>query len=201
MTSHRIRGMAIAIAMMIVSTNGNPLQADESMAMDGFRPARWAQPVQLKGVPNLHRITNQLYRSAQPSQAGMQQLEKLGIEISINFRSFHDDQDEIRGTNLIERRFPIKTWRLKDQQIVLILKCIKENQDRVVLLHCQHGADRTGMISAFYRMIFQNWTKDEALREMVDGGYGYHTVWTNIIDRIEEMDVAWLRNQVLGPEK
>ena len=30
------------------------------------RPAFWAEPITLKGVPNLHRVSINLYRSAQP---------------------------------------------------------------------------------------------------------------------------------------
>lgn len=31
------------------------------------------------------------------------------------------------------------------------------------------------------RILKQGWTKDEAINKMVDGGYGFHPIWTNII--------------------
>ena len=34
-------------------------------------PGRWAQPVELHGVPNLHRVTKDLYRGAQPTAEGL----------------------------------------------------------------------------------------------------------------------------------
>ena len=43
------------------------------------RPAQWAEPIALEGVPNLHRITPTLYRSEQPTALGMKNLEKLGL--------------------------------------------------------------------------------------------------------------------------
>ena len=42
------------------------------------RPAIWAQPVALAGVPNLHKVIDTFYRSAQPTAAGLKNLEKLG---------------------------------------------------------------------------------------------------------------------------
>ena len=37
---------------------------------------------------------------------------------------------------------------------------------RPVFVHCKHGADRTGTMVAFYRILFEGWSKDEAIREM-----------------------------------
>jgi hypothetical protein len=64
------------------------------------RPETWAQPVKLEGVPNLYRISGELYRGDQPSAQGMQNLKNLGIKTIINLRSFHSDRDEIGDTGL-----------------------------------------------------------------------------------------------------
>ncbi len=66
------------------------------------------------------------------------------------------------------------------------------------LIHCQHGADRTGLMSAMYRMLEQNWTAQEALDELVDGGYGFHSVWKNIKRYVLSADVARLRAALEG---
>ncbi|HEX7917405.1 hypothetical protein [Rudaea sp.] len=49
-----------------------------------------------------------------------------------------------------------------------------------MLIHCWHGADRTGVVCAAYRMVVQGWSKADARAEMFDGGFGYHAVWRNI---------------------
>ncbi len=56
------------------------------------RPTSWAQPVDLDGVPNLHKITANVYRGAQPSELGMTNLKQMGIETVINLRSFSSDR-------------------------------------------------------------------------------------------------------------
>jgi len=31
-----------------------------------------------------------------------------------------------------------------------------------------------------YRILRQGWTSDEAIREMKEGGYNYHSIWLNL---------------------
>lgn len=52
------------------------------------RNEKWAMPLTLEGVPNLHRLTDYLYRSEQPTAVGFRNLEKLGIRTVINLRYF-----------------------------------------------------------------------------------------------------------------
>jgi hypothetical protein len=40
------------------------------------RPPSWAQTIQVEGVPNLHKMNDGLYRSAQPTAEGMKNLKR-----------------------------------------------------------------------------------------------------------------------------
>jgi protein tyrosine/serine phosphatase len=157
------------------------------------RPAQWAEPISLEGVSNLHRISPTLYRSEQPTALGMKNLEKLGIRTVINLRYFNDDEDEVKGTSLRTERTKILTWRLGDKHVVEVMSLLKKTENGPFLIHCQHGADRTGLMTAMYRVLEQDWTPDDALRELTDGGFGYHSMWTNIIDYVRSVDVEKLR--------
>ncbi|MEO0016785.1 MAG: hypothetical protein RLZZ522_68 [Verrucomicrobiota bacterium] len=53
--------------------------ANAVAAPPASRPDTWAKPVTLAGVPNLHQVSHTLYRSAQPTAAGMAAIEKLGF--------------------------------------------------------------------------------------------------------------------------
>ncbi len=157
------------------------------------RPAHWAQPIALEGVPNLHRITPTLYRSEQPTALGMKNLEKLGVRTIINLRAFNDDEKEARGTNLRTERTKILTWRVDDRHVIEVLRMLRNPGNGPFLIHCQHGADRTGLITAMYRMLEQDWSADDALRELTEGGYGYHSMWRNIPRYLRSADVDKLR--------
>jgi len=162
------------------------------------RPANWAEPVTLEGVPNLHRLTPMLYRSEQPSALGMKNLEKLGIRTVINLRAFNDDRDELRGTTLRAVHVPVHTWHLETEDIVAVMRELRNPENGPFLIHCQHGADRTGLMSAMYRMLEQNWTAEDALAELVDGGYGYHSLWRNIKRYVRSANVDELRSAIVS---
>ena len=157
----------------------------------------WAQPVTLKDSDNFFKVAPCLYRSAQPSADAMKQYEAMGIRTVINMRALHSDNDEAEGTSLILQRVPINTWHIEDEDVVSVLTLLRTAQ-RPILLHCQHGADRTGLMMAMYRIVEQGWTKEAALDEMQNGGYGYHSIWTNIVEYIEEVDVERIRSLVDG---
>jgi hypothetical protein len=49
-----------------------------------------------------------------------------------------------------------------------------------------------------YRMVFEGWSKEEARDEMLNGGYGFHSIWSNIPKMIDEADIPALRAKVAG---
>ncbi len=165
-------------------------------AIAAERPAEWAQPISLSGAPNLHRIAPDLYRSAQPSAIGMHNLETLGIRTVISFRNNHDDTALLSGTPLRVIQVPINTWDIRDEQVVATLQALKHTENGLFLLHCQHGADRTGLMSAMYRIVVQSWGKEQALEELTAGGFGYHAMWTNIPHYIKNVDIEQIRRLV-----
>ncbi|MCP4369159.1 MAG: dual specificity protein phosphatase family protein [Deltaproteobacteria bacterium] len=63
----------------------------------------------------------------------------------------------------------------------------------ISLVRCQHGADRTGTMCALYRVAVQGWTKEEAIREMTEGGFGFHEVWKILPSWIKELDIESIR--------
>ncbi len=159
------------------------------------RPGEWAAAVQLEGVPNLHRVSDTLYRSAQPSAAGLKNLRALGVRTVVNLRSFHSDGDQIAGTGLNYEQITMKAWHPEEKEAIRFLRLVTDPARQPLLVHCQHGADRTGTMIALYRIAVQGWTKEAALREMTEGGFGYHDIWINLPDWIEELDVQSLRSK------
>ncbi len=157
------------------------------------RSELWAVPIALDGVPNLHQITPTLYRSEQPTALGFRNLEKLGIRTVINLRAFNSDDDEVRGTSLRTERVRILTWNIDDDHVVAVMRMLRNPENGPYLIHCQHGADRTGLMSAMYRILEQGWSVNDALAELTSGGYGYHAVWKNILRYVRSADVEGLR--------
>ena len=188
------------LIICLAATLAAPALAQEASAPlpapAAARPAQWAEPVELEGVSNLHRIAPMLYRSEQPTALGMKNLEKLGIRTVINLRAFNDDDDEVEGTSLRTERVKILTWRIDDKHVIEVMRMLKKTENGPFLIHCQHGADRTGLMSAMYRILEQGWAPEDALKELVDGGYGYHSMWKNIVRYVKSVDAAKLREAI-----
>jgi protein tyrosine/serine phosphatase len=162
------------------------------------RPASWAAPVGVEGAPNLHRVAANVYRSAQPEEAGFKALAlDPGIKTVVSLRAFHNDTSMLQGTGIQLLRVPIFTWNIDTEDVVRALAAVRQAEAKgPVLLHCQHGADRTGLIMALYRVLYQGWTKAAALDEMQNGHFGYHAVWGNIPRYLRRVDIERLRTMV-----
>lgn len=157
------------------------------------RPESWAQAVDVKGVPNLFQVSDSVYRSAQPNAEGMQNLKDMGIVTVINLRSFHSDRDEIGATGLAYEHIYMKAWHPERKEVVRFLQIATDPKRTPVLVHCQHGADRTGMMIAIYRVVVQNWSREDAIQEMTTGGFGFHPIWSGLPDWIRTLDVESIR--------
>jgi protein tyrosine phosphatase (PTP) superfamily phosphohydrolase (DUF442 family) len=143
------------------------------------RPVDWANSVQMEGVPNFYKVSEDLYRSAQPTSIeAMRNLEisNLGIRTVVDLRWSKSNRDKIGGTGLLYEHIPMIGWPLfpKEEQVITFLQIVTDSQKTPILVYCQHGADRTGAMSAVYRIVVQGWTKEKALQEMIEGGFGFH---------------------------
>ncbi len=159
------------------------------------RPAHWAKPMQMEGLPNFHKVSDMLYRSAQPSAEGLKNLKAMGIETVINLRSFHSDRDEIGDTGLAHEHIRMKAWHAEEEDTVKFLQIVTNPKRSPVLVHCQHGADRTGTMCALYRVAVQGWSKEEALKEMMQGGFGFHGIWENLVQWMNGLDIEGIKKR------
>jgi len=151
---------------------------------------------EIKSVKNFHKVSQELYRSGQPQQKGMRELESMGIKTILNLRNSMDDKQEIKGTSLQQVRIPMRAKKIDFEDIRTALIAIK-NAEKPVLVHCLHGSDRTGAVCAAYRMVVQNWSKEDAINEFLDEQYGYNQFWfPNILTLLHDLDVERLKQVV-----
>jgi len=172
------------------------VHADQSASVSPeTRPAHWARQMEISGLPNFHQVSPVLYRSAQPLADGFAELKKMGIRTVVNLRASHSDEEMLRDTGLNYESIPVNTWALKEEDAVRFLKIVTDPAKTPVLLHCKHGADRTGTLVAVYRILLCGWTKEEALKEMTEGGFGFHSVWKNLPCFVENLDTESIRKK------
>jgi protein tyrosine phosphatase (PTP) superfamily phosphohydrolase (DUF442 family) len=162
------------------------------------RPANWARKIEIAGVKNCFQVTSNLYRGAQPTAEGMVHLQALGVRTIISLRVARSDRHELRGTGLKNFRFSMAPWHASTDDVVKFLKTATDTNNLPAFVHCEFGADRTGLMCAMYRVVVCDWTKQEAIAEMKNGGF--HFSWNTLVSYIEKADVAELKRRVGLPE-
>jgi tyrosine-protein phosphatase SIW14 len=161
-----------------------------------LRPVTWGNSVIGTHFSNLYKVDNGVYRSEQPDEEGVQDLQLLGIKEILNLREYHHDDGEVEKFHFILDRVEMNAGEVTQAQVVQALQKIK-NRKGPILIHCWHGSDRTGVTVAAYRIIFNNWTKAQALDEMINGGYGYHaSFYPNLVDLVKNLDVKKMRSEL-----
>ena len=171
------------------------------------RPAAWATQISgTPGLPNLYRVNAGLYRSAQPGREGFIFLDKQQsltagdrpIKTVLSLRASNDDAElAAPDSDLRLERISFKTWHAEDEDVVKFLRIVSTPAMQQVLVHCKHGSDRTGTMLAIYRIVHDGWSKQQAIDEMIDGGYGFHPIWNNLPRYILALDVEAIRKEVL----
>ena len=163
------------------------------------RPQDWGQ--QLHKEHNFYQISDELYRSEQPGHELKPLLKLHHINVVINLRSRDIDREVLTNENLKLKHVPIHTWAIDREDLLHVMRLIQQarQNNEKMLLHCYHGSDRTGASVAMYRIIFQDWSIEDAVQEMKYGGYGFHAIWRNIETLFTPENVKWIREQLSNP--
>jgi protein tyrosine/serine phosphatase len=157
--------------------------------------ARWAEPVEAQGLPNLYQVSDNLYRGARPTTEGIQHLRMLGIRTVVNLEQSNGEQTRVTGAGLAYEHIPMTALFLHDDDVAHFLRVVGDLANAPIFVHCKRGADRTGLMCAVYRIAVQGWTKDDALAEMTQGGFRFNYGYQNIVNYIRDLDVDQLRER------
>ena len=155
------------------------------------RPAEWAQSVEVQY--NLFQMSPTLYRSALPDRGALPLLEKLKVGTVINFLP-ESDKSWLSTPGITQVQLPYRTNHVDDADVLAALRAIQTAESHgPVLMHCKHGSDRTGLMAAMYRVVIQGWSKEDALNEMTQGGFGDSTHFKDGVRYMMQADVDKLR--------
>ncbi|HLP01244.1 MAG TPA: tyrosine-protein phosphatase [Opitutaceae bacterium] len=174
--------------------------ADCAAAAPRARPPHWAEPLIDTSLDNAYRVSPELYRCEQPTTANLADLQALGIRSVLNLRKHHRDPETFAAAGLQLLAEPMNAGEVTEELLVAALRQFRD-APKPVAVHCWHGSDRTGVFVAAYRLVFQGWTREAAIDEFRNGGYGYHARWyPNLVELLAKLDVDALRAKILAPD-
>ena len=156
-----------------------------------------AVKVNTTSLTNLYKVTDSIYRSEQPDKKAFRELSLLGIKSVLNLRNSHADPKNLQGTAMQFFSVSMQAKHCTDTAIITALK-ILINAPKPILVHCRYGADRTGLVIAMYRIIIENWSKEQALDELQNGGFHFHKSYKNIPEFINTASLENIRAMVLS---
>lgn len=173
----------------------HPAQAAPSQFL---RPSEWAQPIEAQY--NLFQMSPTLYRSALPNDGVLPLLDKLKVRTVITFLP-QSDAPWLSAPGINQVQIPYRTNHVDDSLVLSALRAIETGQSKgPVLMHCKHGSDRTGLIAAMYRVVVQGWSKEDALEEMTEGGFGDSHHFKDGIRYMMHADIDKLRQALANGE-
>jgi len=190
---------ALSISFLGGCRNSSIASKDSLSADAVTRFDQWAAPIDLPGVPNARKVSDGLYRGAQPNEAGFDSLHQLGVRTVINLRGNDSNLDRFEQGQFTYHRIPMDGFDPKTEQVVEFLRIAGDADAQPVFVHCQHGADRTGVLIAMHRVVIDGWTREQAIAEMTRGGTQFHSLYGNLIDFVRNADIAAIQRDLANP--
>jgi protein tyrosine/serine phosphatase len=136
----------------------------------------FGEKLKISGLPNAGKISDSLYRGAQPHAEGFQELKKIGITAIVDLRKdnpqkleWERKQAEAVGIRFVN--IPVSGWSPPtNEQVSQFLSLFNSGREKV-FVHCRFGDDRTGVFVASYRVAHDGWSAERAIKEMYFFGF------------------------------
>ena len=118
---------------------------------------------------NIKKVSFNIYRSNKPSKDDYVNLRGFRV---INLQVM-DGREEVNA-RVFDCEYihaPMSAiFPPTDKKVDRILDMMKFSTGPI-LVHCLHGEDRTGLIVGLYRVLKENWSKEDAYKEMLENNF------------------------------
>ena len=128
-------------------------------------------------IERFFQVDGRLFRGAQPDTAGFKYLRDLGVRTIINLR-LAKDAERLKEREIVESlgmkyvnipiedgNFFTRSRRSPPEAIRSFFEVIDASDSGTVFVHCHRGADRTGALVSFYRIVRHHWDGVRAYAE------------------------------------
>jgi uncharacterized protein (TIGR01244 family) len=133
---------------------------------------------QIAGIENFHQVNDHIYRGAQPTTSGFQNLAKMGIKTVIDLREADSrsaqEKQAVEAVGMRYINIPLQGLSAPSSaDVAKTMALFNDAAAGPVFIHCRRGADRTGTVVACYRISHDGWDNAKALREAKANGMSW----------------------------
>ncbi len=123
------------------------------------------------GLPNFGKLNDHVWRSGQPTAAGYKTLEELHVKTIVNLRvEYPQEEQNVRDLVKVGVHYfwiPIKDQGVPTaEQARKFLDIVADPSNWPVLVHCEGGEGRAGIMSALVRYSFDGWDNATIMKEV-----------------------------------
>jgi protein-tyrosine phosphatase len=128
------------------------------------------------GIENFYQVDQNVFRGAQPSEAGFKYLTKIGVKTVLDLREADQrsraEEGLVTADGMKYVNIPMTGLAAPTEAEIGRALGILEGGG-AVFVHCKRGADRTGVVIATYRIDHDGWDSERALREAKARGMSF----------------------------
>ena len=176
MTTPRMLPLAGILAIMMSPLAFRPVLAESARsATVSGKPFARVTP-EAGGIRRFAEIRPGLARGGEPGERGLRFLRSGGYRTIVSFLPSASESAWVVQSGMEYVHIPMRSGLFSaepptEEQVRRFLSVVSDTTRYPVFIHCHAGKDRTGAMSAIYRMEVCGWTVDEALEEMNAFGF------------------------------
>jgi len=125
-------------------------------------------------IENFDKVDDKLYRGAQPNAVGIEALKARGIDTVINLRdpkdSWSEEESYVTNAGMAYVQVALNPLIAPSHERIERILGVISRSPGPVLVHCEFGCERTGVVVACYRVRVLAETNERALNDAVAHG-------------------------------
>jgi len=164
----------------VTATRDVPTRAPDAPPVEGWKRVRALLDLTFvdhgfirAAYCNRHRVSEKLWRSAQPGPGHLRWAKRHGIRTILNLRGRRDtcgayqmERDACAAQGLELINFPCRSRGMPEKTTLHAATTLFDQLRYPVLMHCKSGADRVGFFSALYLHVHKGAPITVAMRQL-----------------------------------
>jgi protein tyrosine/serine phosphatase len=167
---------ALAVAISIIVFGIGSTAKSSSSEIGSKQPVDETSAEVTATLPLFRRVDVSYFRGSEPARGGIAMLVRLGVKTIVDLRSVYDHNDDIRDAAQVSglgyEWVPMSIWDPPtDAEANKFISLVTDAAKAPFFVFCADGLNRTGEMTAIYRVAHSGWSVEKALAEADEVGF------------------------------